>query len=46
MQLQQLLSELESACAEEFWYYSFLERSGISFDKDGKVIHRTYNVSY
>ena len=39
-------SELQRNCAEEFWYYSFLERWGISFDKDGKVIHTTYNVSH
>jgi hypothetical protein len=39
-------SELQRKCADEFWYYSFLERWGISFDKDGKVIHKTFNVSY
>ena len=39
-------SELERKCSDEFWYYSFLERWGISFDKDERVIHKTYNVSY
>ncbi len=39
-------SELERKCAEEFWYYSFLERWGVSFDRDGRVIHTTYNVGY
>lgn len=39
-------SELERICADEFWYYSFLERWGISFAKDERVIHKTYNVSY
>ena len=39
-------SELERACVQQFWYYSFLERWAISFDKDGKVIHTTYNFSY
>lgn len=39
-------SELQRICADEFWYYSFLERWGISFDKQGKVIAKTYNVSY
>jgi len=38
-------SELERKCADEFWYYSFLERWGISFDKGGRVIHKAYNVS-
>jgi len=39
-------SELQRKCADEFWYYSFLQRWGISFDKDERVIHKTYNVSY
>ena len=39
-------SELQRNCAEEFWYYSFLERWGISFDAEGRVIVTTYNVSY
>jgi hypothetical protein len=38
-------SALERSCAEEFWYYSFMERWGISFDANGKVISSTYNVS-
>lgn len=38
-------SELQRKCAEEFWYYSFLERWGVSFDGDGRVIHKTYSVS-
>lgn len=39
-------TELDRMCAEEFWYYAFLERWGISFDKQGKVIYKNYNVSY
>jgi len=39
-------SELDRKCSDVFWYYSFLERWGISFDRDGRVIHKTYNVSY
>ena len=39
-------SELQRKCFDEFWYYSFLQRWGISFDKDERVIHKTYSVSY
>src|ERR1044072_9812109 len=32
-------NELEKKCADQFWYYSFLERWGVSFDSNGRVIH-------
>jgi len=38
-------SAFQRICAEEFWYYGFLERWNISFDKDGRVIYTNYNVS-
>jgi|ERR1044071_3605977 len=38
-------TELQRKCAEDFWYYSFLERWGVSFDKDGRVLHTNYSVS-
>ena len=37
--------ELQRKCAEVFWYYSFLERRGVAFDIDGRVIYTTYSVS-
>ena len=38
-------SEEQKKCAEVFWYYSFLERRGVAFDSDGRVIYTTYSVS-
>ena len=38
-------TELGRQCAEDFWYYSFIERWSVSFDADGKVIHTNYSVS-
>lgn len=38
--------DLTKRCVETYWYKSFLERWGLSFDRDGKVIDKTYNVSY
>ena len=34
-----------SDCAERFWYYGFIERWGVDFDVNGKVIDSFYNVS-
>lgn len=33
-------------CVETYWYITFLERWGFSFNKDGKVIDKTHNVSF
>lgn len=33
-------------CAEVYVYYSFMERWGVVFDRDGKVVDKYYNVSY
>lgn len=33
-------------CVETYWYISFLERWGFSFNKDGVVIDKTHNVSF
>ena len=38
-------SEFGRKCAEVFWYYSFLERWGVYFDIDGRVLDTTYSVS-
>lgn len=38
-------SESQRICFEVFWYYSFLERWGVYFDKQGKVIDTGYSVS-
>jgi hypothetical protein len=38
-------TELGRKCAEDFWYYSFMERWGVSLDANGKVIHTNYSVS-
>jgi hypothetical protein len=38
-------TELSRKCAEDFWYYSFMERWGVSFDANGRVIYTNYNVS-
>ena len=33
-------------CKDVFLYYTFLERRGIVFDRDDRVIDKYYNVSY
>ncbi len=33
-------------CVETYWYMTFLERWGFSFNKDEKVIDKTHNVSF
>ena len=33
-------------CVQTYWYKSFLERWGLSFNAEGKVIDKTYNVLY
>jgi hypothetical protein len=38
--------ELTKRCVETYWYMTFLERWGFSFNKDGKVIDKTHNVSF
>jgi len=38
--------EPTNKCVETYWYMSFLERWGFSFNKDGKVIDKTHNVSF
>ena len=38
-------TELSRKCAEDFWYYSFMERWRVSFDANGRVIYTNYNVS-
>lgn len=32
-------------CVETFWYYGYIERWAVYFDKHGRVIDRNYNVS-
>jgi hypothetical protein len=32
-------------CTERFWYYGLIERWGVDFDVNGKVIDSFYNVS-
>jgi hypothetical protein len=38
-------TELGRQCAEDFWYYSFIERWSVSFDANGRVIYTNYSVS-
>ena len=38
--------ELGGKCAEVYWYFSFLERWQILFDRDGKVIDKGHNVLF
>ncbi len=38
--------QFNGKCAEVYWYFSFLERWEILFDRDGKVIDKGYNVSF
>ena len=33
-------------CKQTYWYFSFMERWGISLDDDNRVLDKTYNVSY
>jgi hypothetical protein len=36
----------DKICIEVYWYKSFLERRGISFNRDSRVVYKTYNVLY
>lgn len=38
--------QFRGKCAERYWYFSFLERWEILFDRDGKVIDKGHNVSF
>jgi hypothetical protein len=38
-------TELGRKCAEDFWYYSLMERWSVSFDANGRVIFTNYSVS-
>jgi hypothetical protein len=38
--------EEPNRCVETYWYKSFLARWGFSFNKDGKVVDKTNNVSF
>jgi hypothetical protein len=38
--------QFNGKCAEVYWYFAFLERWEILFDRDGKVIDKGYNVSF
>jgi len=40
------VQEPTNRCVETYWYKSFLERWGFTFNKDGKVIDKTHNVSF
>ena len=36
----------DKRCVETYWYKSFLERRGVSLNKDGRVVYKGYNVLY
>lgn len=38
--------EPDKRCSQIYWYKPFLERWGVSLNKDGIVVHKTYNVLY
>lgn len=38
--------ETKAKCSEQYWYRGGLEQWLIVFDKDGKVIARSHNISY
>jgi hypothetical protein len=40
------LEVIQTRCVEVYWYRSFLKQWVFFFDKDGKVIHKVYNVLY
>lgn len=40
------LEVVQTHCVKVYWYKSFLKQWVFFFDKDGKVIHKTYNVLY
>ena len=42
----QATDELNFRCREGYWYYSVMERWIIYLDQDGKVIGKSYAVSY
>ena len=39
-------NEFNGKCADVYWYYSFLERWEIYFDRDGKVLDKGHGVSF
>ncbi len=38
--------QLQRNCGEVYWYFSFLERWEILFDRDGRVIDKGHNVLF
>lgn len=40
------LEVVQKYCVKVYWYRSFLKQWVFFLDKDGKVIHKAYNVSY
>ena len=40
------IDERNKKCVETYWYFSFLERWEIDFDRDGKVVDKGHNVSF
>ena len=38
--------ELRNNCTKVYWYRSFGKQWIFFFDKDGKVLHKAYNVMY
>jgi|SRR5215208_1878812 len=40
------LEVIQTRCVDVYWYRSFLKQWIFFFDKDGKVIHKAYNVMY
>jgi hypothetical protein len=40
------LEVVQKYCVKVYWYRSFLKQWVFFFDKDGKVIHKAYNVLY
>jgi hypothetical protein len=40
------LEVIQKYCVKVYWYRSFLQQWIFFFDKDGKLIHKAYNVSY
>jgi len=40
------LEIVQRHCVKVYWYKSFLKQWIFFFDKDGKVIHKAYNVMY
>jgi hypothetical protein len=38
--------DADKRCVEIYWYKFFLERWGVSLNRDGRVVYKTYNVLY